>query len=69
MKTLVALSLVTLLAAPTFVQSATAAPPRYDVFRQSNQTPRGSYEDLTQTGPIHRGPIYHGYPLSDWYVY
>jgi hypothetical protein len=68
MKTLVALTLATLMAAPTFVQSAAAAPSRHDVFSQSDQM-LGNSEDLTQVGPVHRGPLYHGYPLSDWYIY
>jgi hypothetical protein len=25
--------------------------------------------DYTQSGPNHTGPLYRGYPLSDWYIY
>jgi len=72
MKTLVILGLVTLIAAPTFIQSVAAAP----LLRRDSDQPRwiygGAYDsrlDPTQSGPIHRGPVFRGYPLSDWYVY
>jgi hypothetical protein len=71
MKTLMALSWVTLIAVPTVIQSAAAAPRRHDVFHQSDQALGGPYYsgvDLTQSGPIQRGPLYRGYPLSDWYI-
>jgi hypothetical protein len=66
------LSLATLIAAPSFVQSAAAAPSLARHSAQSEQGYGGRYDsglDLTQTGPIHRGPIFRGYPLSDWYIY
>jgi hypothetical protein len=71
MKTLTALSLLALMAAPTFVSSAAAAPLFHDVAGQSDLTLGGRYSDvdLTQTGPIHAGPLFRGYPLSDWYIY
>jgi hypothetical protein len=72
MKTLIALSLVSLMAAPTFIPPAVAAPMLRDVAGQSHLTLGGGYDsgvDLTQSGPIHRGPLYRGYPLSDWYIY
>jgi len=72
MKTLFALSLLALTAAPTFIPSAVAAPRLRDVAAQSDLTLGGRADsgiDLTQAGPVHRGPLYHGYPLSDWYIY
>ena len=56
MKTLIAaLSLVTLIAAPTFTRSATAAP---NARRDANYN--GEY--YNQNGTVY----YHGYPLRDW---
>jgi hypothetical protein len=72
MKTLIALSLATLMAAPTFIASAVAAPLGRDVAGQSDLALGARYDsgvELTQSGPIHRGPLYHGFPLSDWYIY
>jgi len=71
MKTLIALSLLALTAAPTLIPSAVAAPRLRDGAGQSNLTLGRSDSgiDFTQAGPIHRGPLYHGYPLSDWYIY
>jgi hypothetical protein len=67
MKMLIGLSLATLVAAPMFTQTADAAP----LASRSERTYAGAYDssvDLTQSGPIHRGPIYRGYSLSDWYI-
>jgi hypothetical protein len=54
MKSIIAaLTLATLVAALT--QPAAAA----------SQTTGADY---TQSGPNHTGPLYRGYPLSDWYI-
>jgi hypothetical protein len=72
MKRFIALSVATVIATPTFTQFAAAAPLVRHQASQSEEAYAGPYDsrlDLTQTGPIHRGPIYRGYPLSDWYIY
>jgi hypothetical protein len=71
MKTLATFGLVTLIAAPTFIQSVAAAPLLRRDSDQSGRIYGGAYNsrpDLTQSGPIHRGPVYRGYALSDWYL-
>jgi hypothetical protein len=72
MKTWIVLTLVALIAAPILIQPAAADPLVRHRSSQSERTSDQRYdsrEDLTQIGPFHRGPIYHGFPLSDWYVY
>jgi hypothetical protein len=66
MKTLIAaLSLATLIAAPTFTQSATAAPNARRDASQSGRNYSNSYYDGGYYK--HNGtPYYQGYPLSEW---
>ena len=68
-KILIALGLATLVAAPGFAQSAAAAVRHSTRFEQTYDGADDSRIDLTQSGPIHRGPNCRGYPLSDWYIY
>jgi hypothetical protein len=68
-RTLIALGLATLVAAPAFAQSAAAAALHSARFEQTYDGADASHLDLTQSGPIHRGPNFRGYPLSDWYIY
>ena len=68
-KTLIAFGLATLIAAPAFAQSAAAAALHSTRLEQTDDGADDSRLDLTQSGPIHRGPNYRGYPLSDWYIY
>jgi hypothetical protein len=66
MKTLIAaLALVTLIATPTFTQSATAAPKARRDAGQWGQ----NYNDSYYNGGYynHNGTLYYqGYPLRDW---
>jgi hypothetical protein len=57
LKSIPALIMATLVAA-TFTQPAAAATQRRD-----------TGADYTQSGPNHTGPLYRGYPMSDWYIY
>ena len=68
-KTLIAFGLATLVAAPAFAQSAAAAVPHSTRFEQTHDGVDDSRLDLTQSGPVHRGPDFRDYPLSDWYIY
>ena len=72
MKTIIALSLATLIGAATFIQAEAVTPSVASHSGKSKQSHAGRYDsrlDRTQSDPFHRGPIYNGYPLSDWYVY
>ena len=72
MKTTIALSLATLIGAATFIQAAAIAPSVARHSGKSEPSYAGRYAprvDHPQSDPFHRGPIYNGYPLSDWYVY
>jgi len=65
LKPITALIVATVVAA-TFTQAADAATKsRHD----SNQSGWTSGPDYTQSGPNHTGPLYRGYPMSDWYIY
>jgi hypothetical protein len=64
----IALSLATLIG----VHLAADAP----VVRHQSDKPKETYAapydsrpHVLPSEPFHRGPIYHGYPLTDWYVY
>jgi hypothetical protein len=66
MKSLIAALTLTTLAATTFTQPAAAFSHGRHDSRQSGRI--YSSPDYTQSGPNHTGPLYRGYPLSDWYI-
>jgi hypothetical protein len=57
MKSIIAALTFATFVAATFTQPAAAATQTY------------SGTDYSQSGPNHTGPLYRGYPLSDWYIY
>src|SRR5262245_40932884 len=67
MKAICAALTFAILVAATWTQPAAAVPKgRYN----ANQSRRiYSNPDYTQSGPNHTGPLFRGYPLSDWYIF
>jgi hypothetical protein len=59
--------IVATIVATTFTQPAAAATKGRHDSNQSGWTNSGP--DYTQSGPNHTGPLYRGYPMSDWYIY
>jgi hypothetical protein len=56
MKSIIAALTFATFVAATFTHPAAAA----------KRTYRGT--DYSQSGPNHTGPLFRGYPLSDWYI-
>jgi hypothetical protein len=67
MKAITAALTFAILVAATWTQPAAAVPKGRHHANQSRRI--YSNPDYTQSGPNHTGPLYRGYPLSDWYIY
>jgi len=66
MKSIISVSTFAILVAVTFTQPAAAISQGRRDSNQSGRIYTGA--DYTQSGPNHTGPLYRGYPLSDWYT-
>ena len=67
MKSIISVSTFAILVAVTFTQPAAAVSQERRDSNQSGRIYTGA-ADYTQSGPNHTGPLYRGYPLSDWYI-
>jgi len=66
MKSIISALIFATLVAATFTQPAAALAQGWHDSDQSRRIYTGA--DYTQSGPNHTGPLYRGYPLSDWYI-
>jgi hypothetical protein len=66
MKSIISALIFATLVAATFTQPATALAQGWLDSDQSRRIYTSA--DYTQAGPNHTGPLYRGYPLSDWYI-
>jgi hypothetical protein len=66
LKSIISALIFATLVAATFTQPAAAVSQGRSDSDQSGRIYTGA--DYTQSGPNHTGPLYRGYPLSDWYI-